>query len=222
MTKFFVGDPHLGHNGIIRMMARINEQGDLFSCIEEHDDYMIGQINWTVGMHDELYILGDFAWEKPGKYRQRIHCKHVRLILGNHDKRSQCGNVFGDIKDLMTVKVRSGNANDVLKVVLSHYPFAFWDGSHKGWGNLYGHIHGQREEFLERLFPQRRALDVGIDNIYDLYGSYRPISEHEVFDYMARRDGHDDLDYYMKYQSELYKRRGLGHLNPFDKSDRVG
>ena len=27
------------------------------------------------------------------------------------------------------------------KLVLSHYPILFWNGQHKGWVHLYGHVH---------------------------------------------------------------------------------
>ncbi len=210
--KFFMADPHFGHDGIIQMMARVAPDGELFSSVEEHDGFLLAEINCKVDRNDELIILGDFAWEKPGKYRQRIRCKNIKLILGNHDKKPKCINVFGaeNVFQQYVAKLHlSGDKIDYLKVFCSHYPTTFWEGSHKGWGHLYGHTHGQREDYLELMFPERRALDVGVDNIYRLFGRWGPLNEIEVYHYMARRTGHDDLEAYHEYQTKLYLSRGF-------------
>jgi calcineurin-like phosphoesterase family protein len=207
--KFFMADPHFGHQGIIPMMARVDPAGQVFSCIEEHDYNVISEINNRVCRDDELIICGDFAWDKPGKFRQQIKCKHIKLIMGNHDSQTKCANVFGQVYDQYTTKIRSADKQNYLKVVCSHYPHAYWDGSHKGWGHVYGHVHGQREHDLDLLFPGRRALDIGVDNLHSLFGSYRPISEVELYKYFMDRPGHDQVSHYIKYQEELYQNRGI-------------
>jgi len=191
------------------MMARVNPMGELFSCAEEHDYQLIGEINMRVQTNDELIIVGDFAWDKPGKYRAQIRCRKIRLVRGNHDKAQANANVFGEIPDVLRTKAHNKEHTDHIKLFISHYAHAYWDGSHKGWGHLYGHCHGQREEDLDSLFPERRALDVGVDNIYRIWGHYGPISESEVYEYMARRGGHDDVRFYEDFQAGLYAERGL-------------
>jgi len=190
------------------MMARVRPDGQLFSCQEEHDLHLIDQINARCGHDDELIIVGDFAFDKPGKYRQMIDCR-CRLVLGNHDRKEKSANVFGEIPEIIRTAAYNEKRSDHIKLFVSHYPTMYWDGSHRGWGHLYGHTHAQREEYLDTLEPQRRALDVGVDNIYRLFGEYRPISEHEVYDYLGRRSGHDDIRFYKDYQKELYSNRGL-------------
>jgi len=208
--RFFTADTHFGHinerGGIIKMMSRVGPDGKLFSSTEEHDQHLIDQINNLVNKDDELIVAGDFAWTTPGKYRSKIECRHIRLIRGNHDKPQINTNIFGEIPDIIRCKAYNDKGNDFIKLFISHYPHAFWDGSHKGWGHLYGHIHGMREEDLDFLFPQRRSLDIGVDNIYKLWGYYGPVSEIEIYNYMAKRSGHDDVRFYEDYRNELFRK----------------
>jgi len=199
--RFFIADPHFGNKTLIRAMLRLYPgTHTLFPNTEAHDKCLIDSINEVVGEKDELFVLGDFASKKPGKYRARIKCKHVYLVRGNHDPPQASKAVFGEIPDMRQTKVRS-ESGESLRVVLSHYPMAFWDGSHKGWGHLYGHTHGQREEQLNQVFPGRRAFDCTIDNLLQLFGSYRPISEEKVFDLFSALPGHDDVSYYCELKN---------------------
>jgi hypothetical protein len=66
------------------------------------------------------------------------------------------------------------------KIHMTHYPILSWDSLHHGGLHLYGHTHGIYEEKLDWIFPGRRAMDVGIDNIHKLTGQWRPISLLEV------------------------------------------
>lgn len=191
------------------MMGRVAPSGALCASEQEHDRMILDNINALVGRDDELFILGDFAFDKPGKFRSQIDCKHIRFVLGNHDRKEKTANVFGQIPEVLRTKAFNRKGTDHVKLYLSHYPTMYWDGSHRGWCHLYGHCHGQREEYLDNLEPQRRAMDVGVDNIYQLYGSYRPIADYEVYEYMARRSGHDDIRFYTDFQKNLYLERGL-------------
>jgi calcineurin-like phosphoesterase family protein len=57
---------------------------------------------------------------------------------------------------------------------LSHYPHASWRGKNHGSIHLYGHSHGSMEEKLNQHWPNRRAMDVGIDI------AWRPFSLDEI------------------------------------------
>jgi len=198
--RFFIADPHFGNKTLIRaMLRRYPCTHTLFPDTEAHDRYLLGSINDVVGAKDELFVLGDFASKRPGKYRAQINCKRVYLVRGNHDPVEASKNVFGEIPYIRQTKVRMGGAS--IPVVLSHYPMAFWDGSHRGWGHLYGHTHGQREEQLNTLFPGRRAFDCTVDNLLTLFGDYKPISEERVFDFFTALPGHDDVVYYRQLQA---------------------
>jgi calcineurin-like phosphoesterase family protein len=179
---------------------------ELFASIEEHDDYLIDAINLMVKPADELHILGDFALDKPGKYRMRIKCKHVYLTRGNHDRIQKSRRVFGEVPYIRLTDIRSipGHPHTKkLRTVLCHTPLAFWEGSHKGWANLYGHCHGQREDTLDRwMGVERRSMEVSVDSIYKLTGSFSPLSEAYLFRQLYYRRGHDHPEFYPNHRGE--------------------
>jgi hypothetical protein len=58
---------------------------------------------------------------------------------------------------------------------------------------VYGHCHSQREKQLDALFPERRSIDIGIDNAVKYYGAPVPFAE-EFFTYgLMSRKGHDQI-----------------------------
>lgn len=217
MRRYFIADTHFGASTrLIRGMLRRYPGTDvLFPTTEAHDDHLIGAINCTVRPNDELFVLGDFAGKQPGKYRSRIKCKHVRLIRGNHDPVQASENVFGDIPWMLTTKLRSDQGS--MNVVLSHAPQLFWIGSHRGWAHLYGHVHGQREDWMDlHLGIERRSMDVGVDHIFRINGDYFPLSEDELYHYFVTRLGHDQQSFYIDYQNARDARLG------FDPEERPG
>lgn len=215
--RYFIADPHFGHPAMIRGMLRFYPgTTTLFESIEAHDDHLIGAINCTVKPSDELFVLGDFS-RQPGKYRARIKCKTVRLIRGNHDPVEKSLNVFGEMPWMVTTKLRDSKGNS-LKCVLSHFPQAYWDGSHRGWAHLHGHTHGQREVSLDDAFGyHRRMMDVGVDALFQLNGSYFPIGEDELYSRMTALDGHDHQEFYRALQNNRDHRYGY---DPMDRPNK--
>jgi calcineurin-like phosphoesterase family protein len=163
----------------------------VFSCLKEHDDIVMDQLNSTVGRNDRLYILGDFCFSNPARYRQKIRCKHIEFIIGNHDKPGLTEKSFGRVWHIRCTKFSNGE-----KVVLCHYPMAYWPASHYNAYHLYGHMHGRREYDLTNYFPSRRSMDVGVDEAYRLLGAYRPFSEDEILTHLYPRAGHDPVSFY--------------------------
>jgi calcineurin-like phosphoesterase family protein len=188
--RYFIADTHFGHEKLVMLLPRRYPSGMAFETVAQHDHCILSAINDTVGPKDELFILGDFGF-KPGKYRMQINCRNVTLILGNHDPPGKCRNVFGECPLIKVTKAR--HELGVLPVVLCHYPMAFWSASHHGSAHLYGHTHGKHEGWLEHAFPGRRAVDVGVDNLLLLRGSYKPVSEEWVYEYMMARPSHDPI-----------------------------
>lgn len=188
--KYFTADTHFGHKNYAHLRDR-----HIFETLEEHDERLIKNINEFVRPEDELFILGDFAFEKPGRYRPRLNCKTVYFVLGNHDRKEKSKHTFGEIPHMRFTKL-TGATGEQLPVVLSHYPQIYWSGSHNGHAHLYGHCHGTREITLDTLFPKRRSMDVGVDSALDQFGRYVPFSEHWLFDRLIAKPGHDDPSYY--------------------------
>ena len=140
---------------------------------------------------DILYIAGDFG-EEPEKYRHLIRCKHIFIILGNHDTKGKCKRVFGKdfVYEQKVVKY------DNQKIFLCHYPMAFWWHSEKGMWHGYGHLHAAREDCLDKAFPGRHSIDLSPENHFRLYNNWDIFSWETICEYMAGRQGHDDPEFY--------------------------
>lgn len=209
MKRFFIADTHFGcSNKLIRGMLRLDPVlGTLFESTEAHDQCLLNAINGVVKPNDELYVIGDFS-KYPGRYRSRIKCKHVSLIMGNHDPVQKSRNVFGPNIPFQR-EVRLRGRTGYLHCILAHSPQAFWFGSHKGWAHLYGHVHGQREDTLDLLGKGRRSFDVGVDNLRNKFGNYFPLDEEQLYDMLSSRKGHDHGSYYYALQAERDRKHGF-------------
>jgi len=186
MRKWFIADTHLSHKKILAITQRP------YDSIEDHDTAVLAGINSRVKYRDRLYILGDFSFGDIEAHRKRIICSEVVLIRGNHDivKNWMVPGVFSQVVDTKEVKVRGE------KCFLSHYPHFFWPASHYGSYHLYGHLHGQREETMSTIFPERRSMDVGVDTAILRYGEPIPYSEEDIIQILGERTGHDPVQWY--------------------------
>jgi calcineurin-like phosphoesterase family protein len=200
--KFFTADPHLGHGKVM-----VGPRGNNFSDIEEWNNHFIGQCKRLVKSSDELFIIGDLSMERPELWRKYLP-KQTWLIHGNHDgSDAKCRHAFGNrFRYVMMTKI--GDAKH--ECWLSHYPHAFWPGSHKGSYHLFGHVHDQRSDTLDEWMPQRRSMDVCPEAVFRLLGEFRPINEHEVLEVLKDREGHDQVDFYKKLRGSFSFRLPCG------------
>lgn len=193
MQTWYTTDPHFDHEGLLKLMGRP------FSSITEWNDLFLNEINTKVERHDRLFILGDFAWQNTiQKWKHRIRCRNVWLIIGNHDHRSKCKLAFGPdrVRDVFESKIRG------TKVWLSHYPHVSWPGSHRGTMHLYGHIHGQREQFWDEMFPERRSMDVCPEEAARQGLGWTVFDENYIYDRLMSRKGHDPVEWYHQFQED--------------------
>ena len=171
-------------------------------AVEEMNNTIIDNINKYVAEEDTLWHLGDFAFAPRGKYvahcegyRGRIRCQNVNIVWGNHDEPTceepsdsdyHIRHLFNKARHLVITKF-SGHKN---KFFMSHYANAVWDKSHRGAIHLYGHSHTTAESGLDKHFPGRRSIDVGVDNAFRLLGEYRPFSLDEILRVVGNKPGH--------------------------------
>mgnify|MGYP000850545444 FL=1 len=138
--NFFIADTHIG-------------------CINkfenrtlEHDLLLKENWNKHVTNADDIWILGDLGRmgnNKDNEYLLTILStlkgrKH--LILGNHDdiRDLRIRQLFVEICEYKEIVDNFGG--NVHHIVLSHYPILMWNGQHKEYIHLYGHVHDTFEE----------------------------------------------------------------------------
>lgn len=132
-----------------------------FGCQNSYDNRTLGhdklvKENWNhiVTNADNVYILGDIG--KIGNNRDTENLIEIvstlkgrkTLVVGNHDvlKDIRLRQLFVEICDKKEIVDNFNGTN--YKLVLSHYPELMWNGQHKGWIHLYGHVHTSDEWYV--------------------------------------------------------------------------
>lgn len=182
MAWFFCSDWHLAHANIIKYCRRpfVNEQESDFLAMADRGtipagevrisrestklmtDAIIDSVNAVVGENDYLVHAGDLLFApRDGladsilEYRNRIVCKNLILIWGNHDDAlrdlyNNAGRYKGpnwvkasaDVKGAFTAAYDQFMFNvSGQKIFVNHYPARSWDCAHHGAWMLYGHVH---------------------------------------------------------------------------------
>lgn len=170
---WFTSDTHWGHKNIVRGCSawEANEGGPKardFDTLEEHNEELIFKFNSVVKENDELWHLGDWSFgghENIKKFREKLNCKNIHLVFGNHDQHiepinSPYRSLFSSIdyyKELNFKLDVKWKQFQKLKIVMSHYAMRVWNKSHHGSIHLYGHSHGTLPD------NGTRSMDVGVD-----------------------------------------------------------
>ena len=192
--KFYIADTHFGQDKAA-YYDRINEQQRRFpyDVDEMRTQVICDRWNEVVRNGDDVYIVGDVGLLSGGiDYVGDVLSglrgnKHI--IVGNHDKGVKTMSPLMKrhdtrVVDVCDYKVVKDNGR---KVVLMHYPIAFWEGQHRGWFHLYGHVHNCIEEdYFQQLgqllvecrrFPEFRAVNVGA-----VQHDYYPVTLDQIID----------------------------------------
>ena len=174
-TNVFVcSDSHFSHKNICRGVTNwrlpngeipVGQTRD-FSTIEKMNTAIVNNINEVVGQDDILIHLGDWSfggYEQIREFYDRLICKNIHLILGNHDthiekNRENIQDLFLSVSHYNTLeyKNRSGITH---KFVLCHYPICSWHDMKKGVYHLFGHLHTPKQNKI----MTGRSMDVGMD-----------------------------------------------------------
>lgn len=205
---WFTSDTHYNHKNICRGISTwANKETTTrdFLTLEKMNHAMINSINSFVMPDDILYHLGDWSFggiESIWQFRQRINCKNIHLILGNHDEHIKknkilpnCHNPFIDVEDtpkslyyrevpakelFTTVQNYLELKIDKQVIVLSHFPIQEWYEMDRNSIHLHGHCHHKLDSDDLNLYYKR--MDVGID-----WEEFRPYSLEEIIQIMTKR-----------------------------------
>ena len=178
---------HYNHKNICSSTTEWKDANDKtrdFKSLNHMNDTIVNNINRRVGEDDILFHLGDWSFggfEKIQEFRDRIICKNIHLVFGNHDKhilnnKSDIQRLFSSISHYIDLDVRRPSKKgkgsiDRFRFILMHYPIASWDSMNDGVMHLHGHVHLPKHQRI----GNGRSLDVGIDG-----NGLEPISLDEV------------------------------------------
>ena len=188
---WFTSDTHYDHKNICRATTAWKDFEDMtrdFSSLDRMNDELVFWINQRVAQDDILFHLGDWSFngfDNIRKFRERIVCQNIHLILGNHDhhierNKDNIQSIFSSVNEYLSLDVKwQGKGKfEHARFVLFHYPIASWNGMNDGVIHLHGHVH---------LPPQQRlaagkAMDVGVDG-----NAMEPISMEDVLRIMHKQ-----------------------------------
>ena len=91
---YFTSDTHYQHKNICRGVSdweenEGNQRTRNFKTLEEMNDTLVNNINSLVKENDTLWHLGDWSfggYEQIKIFRDRLNCKNINLVFGNHDQ----------------------------------------------------------------------------------------------------------------------------------------
>jgi calcineurin-like phosphoesterase family protein len=188
---WFTSDTHYDHKNICRATTQWKDSDNLtrdFKSLDQMNDELVCWINNRVGQDDILFHLGDWSFngfENIRKFRERIVCKNVHLILGNHDhhierNKDNIQSIFSSVNEYLSLDVKwQGKGKfEHAQFVLFHYPIASWNGMNDGVIHLHGHVHLPKHLRV----ADGKAMDVGVDG-----NNMEPISMDEVLKIMSKQ-----------------------------------
>lgn len=207
-TIWITADTHYNHKNICRGVTDWrNPDGSIpiaqtrdFPTIQKMNDIMVNNINSVVMQDDILIHLGDWSFGGFASIREfydRLICKNIILILGNHDHHIKKNR--DEIRELF---LKVDKADDEYKIDryilhLEHYPVLSWKDIKKG--NI--HLHGHTHLMGNNRFGVGRRMDIGIDGHpefrpYDLLREVIPMMLKRPIAYdLGNIDHHsDDID----------------------------
>lgn len=184
----FMSDLHYNHENIIKFNQRP------FENATEMNSYIEGELSKRVGSDNILFDLGDLFWRvsetKMKEIIQKTNAERFYKIIGNHDKekvyqKSFVGSMFTGIYDLLEIKVAW--EEEIYTLILSHYPMVSWNHKPRGSFMLFGHCHGNIDQYMSE--KPDLAVDIGFDgDLVKEYGTFI-LPFPAILSYMERKAG---------------------------------
>jgi calcineurin-like phosphoesterase family protein len=182
-------DTHYSHTNICRGITNWRlpngevpeKQTRPFETLDKMNASIVNNINEVVGQDDVLIHFGDWSFggfENIEELRNRITCKEIHLIYGNHDhhivnNRENCQSLFTSTQWFLQLN-HMGETMECM-----HFPILSWNSLAKGRIHLHGHSHLPNEKKI--LF---RRMDVGMDGHLE----FRPYDlHHEILNPMKKQ-----------------------------------
>lgn len=141
MTIYVTSDLHFRHDKIIQVCNRPTTP-------EEHDAWLIRQINKTVKTHDTVYHLGDFSFTKNiedmRNFCNRLNGSWIH-VLGNHDDEKRLRKAFEGTRHTIAGNYHELKYNGRF-IMMLHYPMESWNRKRYGSLHLFGHLHTKEIE----------------------------------------------------------------------------
>jgi len=215
-------DSHHSHKNICRGVSDWVVSDNIgtirnFDTLEDMNDAIVNNINSVVGVDDIMLHFGDWSFggfDKIKKFYDKLNCKNIHLILGNHDEhidknKDNIQSIFKSINTLVEVSVRWGRTNKK-DFVACHYPIASWNNLKRGIMHLHGHTHLTGD----RRFGNGKRMDIGIDG----HPEFRPYDfVNEIIPIMDKRPLKSEIfkDHHSKIEPETVKTSFFRYL--YDK-----
>jgi len=188
---FFTSDTHYNHKNICSGTSEWGRGSNLtrkFDTLDEMNSNLVDNINSVVGEDDILVHLGDWSFggfDSIEEFRNRIICREIHLVLGNHDhhiQRNKNGiqRLFTSVSEYLYLNVSrpNGGKTDKFSFVCMHYPISSWNNMNRGVPHLHGHVHLPHDLRVS----EGKAMDVGVDGNH-----LTPISLDEILGIMLKQ-----------------------------------
>lgn len=189
---YFTSDTHYNHSNMVSGTSKWSDisQCRQFKTLEDHDQWLVTEINKIVKHDDTLIHGGDWSFggiDNILKFRNQLNCRHIIITCGNHDHHfMKHKSMFDPHFDLIIPHMNSfyyySGKQDF---IVQHYAQRTWYRANKGSWMLYGHSHGNLNDgFSEKKY---KTMDIGVDNLMKVIG--RPvISFTEISDIFSKRE----------------------------------
>jgi len=197
---YFTSDTHYNHANICMSTSKWEDTSKCryFHSLEYMNTTLVNNINSIVGKDDILFHLGDWSFggfDKIEEFRNRITCKNIHIITGNHDHHIEKNtdgirSIFSSVNKYLELTL------DGIDYVLMHFPISSWNKLSRGSIHLHGHVHFNSINKIGR----GRCMDVGVEG-----NAYLPYSINEIRSLLLNKNISSSLsnDHHNKLETHI-------------------